>query len=45
MEKLLDESEFLSEGGIRALSKFYQDNPYSLDFSGKKYSIEYDPGD
>jgi hypothetical protein len=43
--KLLDESEFFSEGGIRALSKFYQNNPYSLDFGGKNYSIEYDPGD
>ena len=45
LEKLLDESEFLSEGGIRALSKFYQNNPYSLEFAGTQYSIEYDPGD
>ncbi|MEO8852718.1 MAG: glucosidase [Ginsengibacter sp.] len=45
LEKLLDESEFLSEGGIRALSKFYQNNPYTINFAGNKYSIEYDPGD
>ncbi len=45
LQKLLDESEFLSEGGIRALSKFYQNNPYTLNFSGTSYSIEYDPGD
>lgn len=44
-EKLLSESEFLSDGGIRALSKFYQQNPYSLNYGGTKYSIEYDPGD
>ena len=44
-EKLLDESEFLSEGGIRALSKFYQKNPYTLDYGGKSYTIQYDPGD
>ena len=44
-EKLLDESEFLSDGGIRALSKFYQKNPYSMDLGGTTYSIEYDPGD
>ncbi|MEO6894155.1 MAG: glucosidase [Ginsengibacter sp.] len=45
LAKLLDESEFLSEGGIRALSKFYQNNPYTLDLNGHSYSIEYDPGD
>ncbi|HET7118699.1 MAG TPA: glucosidase [Hanamia sp.] len=44
-EKLLDESEFLSEGGIRALSKHYQNNPYTLNYGGSSYSIEYDPGD
>ena len=45
LEKLLDESEFLSSGGIRALSKFYQQNPYTLNYGGNTYSIEYDPGD
>ncbi len=44
-EKLLDESEFLSMGGIRALSKFYQENPYTLKYEGNTYSIQYDPGD
>jgi hypothetical protein len=45
LEKLLDEGEFLSGGGIRALSKFYEKNPYTLEYKGKSYSIEYDPGD
>jgi len=44
-EKLLDESEFLSDGGIRALSKFYEKNPYTLNYNGNSYSIQYDPGD
>ena len=44
-EKLLDESEFLSNGGIRALSKFYEKNPYTLNYGGNSYSIQYDPGD
>ncbi len=44
-EKLLDEAEFLSVGGIRALSKFYRANPYSLKYAGRTYSIEYDPGE
>ncbi|MEO6706939.1 MAG: glucosidase, partial [Ginsengibacter sp.] len=45
LEKLLDESEFLSPGGIRALSKYYEKNPYSLNLNGHTYSIQYDPGD
>ncbi len=44
-QKLLDESEFLSEGGIRALSKYYEKNPYSLNYGGHSYTIQYDPGD
>lgn len=44
LEKLLDESEFLSEGGIRALSKFYEKNPYTINFGGSSYCIQYDPG-
>ncbi|MEO6220675.1 MAG: glucosidase [Ginsengibacter sp.] len=45
LDKLLDESEFLSEGGVRALSKFYQQNPYVLRNGDNTYSIQYDPGD
>lgn len=45
LEKVLDEAEFLSDGGIRALSKCYQQNPYTLDLVGNHYSIQYDPGD
>ena len=29
---MLDENEFLSAGGIRALSKFHQQHPFSLQF-------------
>ena len=42
---LLDEKEFLSEGGIRALSKFHLDNPYSVTVENIAYTIHYDPGD
>jgi hypothetical protein len=45
LNKLLDESEFLSKGGIRALSKYHDKNPYSINIQGTNYSIEYDPGD
>jgi hypothetical protein len=42
---LLDENEFLSEGGIRALSKYHLDHPYSTTVDGVPYTIQYDPGD
>jgi hypothetical protein len=45
LERLLDESEFLSPGGIRALSKYHEANPYSVQIDGNWYAIQYDPGD
>jgi hypothetical protein len=45
LKRLLDEDEFLSEGGIRALSKYHDKNPYSVVVEGNTYTIRYDPGD
>jgi len=45
LERLLDEEEFLSDGGIRALSKYHEQNPYSVKMDGQTYTIQYDPGD
>ena len=45
LEKLLDEDGFLSPGGIRALSKYHEANPYSVEVDGHTHSIQYDPGD
>ncbi len=45
LDRLLDEDEFLSEGGIRALSKYHEKNPYSVWVNGQQHSIAYDPGD
>lgn len=44
-ERMLDEEEFLSDGGIRALSKFHKDNPYSITVQGEEHTVSYDPGD
>jgi hypothetical protein len=45
LKPLLDEEGFLSDGGIRALSKYHDKNPYSVTVDGHLYSIQYDPGD
>ena len=45
LQRLLSETEFLSPGGIRALSKYHEENPYSVNIEGTDYSIQYDPGD
>ncbi len=45
LDRICDENEFLSKGGIRALSKFHEANPYSANIDGRQYSIKYEPGD
>lgn len=45
LSRILNEAEFLSPTGIRALSKFHEDNPYTVNISGQDYTIKYDPGD
>ena len=45
LERLLDEDEFLSPGGVRALSKYHQQYPYSVIVDGYEHTITYDPGD
>jgi hypothetical protein len=45
LERLLDEEEFLSPGGIRALSKYHREHPYSVTVEQNAHSITYDPGD
>ena len=45
LKTFLDENEFLSAGGIRALSKYYLQNPYTVNIDGNSYTIQYDPAD
>jgi hypothetical protein len=45
LNRMLNEDEFLSGGGIRALSKYHLAHPYSVTIDGTKYEIQYDPGD
>ncbi|WP_276501414.1 MGH1-like glycoside hydrolase domain-containing protein [Terrimonas pollutisoli] len=45
LKRLLDEAEFLSDYGIRSLSKCYQDKPYEFGYQGSNYVIQYEPGE
>ena len=45
LTKMLDENEFLSPYGIRALSKFHERHPYVLQVQGREYRVDYVPGD
>ncbi len=42
---LLDEREFLSPYGIRALSRVHRDHPYVFRVGGMEHRVEYDPGE
>jgi hypothetical protein len=42
---LLDENEFLSQYGIRALSRYHLENPYVFHVEGQEYKVQYVPGD
>ena len=45
MRRLLDEKEFLSPFGIRALSAVYRDKPYTLRIDGETRVVSYDPAE
>jgi len=45
LSRALDENEFLSEYGIRSLSLYHKDHPYSINVNGERYEVGYWPGD
>ena len=42
---MLNEEEFLSPFGIRAISKYHEKNPFSLEVDGKNFTVDYEPGE
>ena len=42
---MLDENEFLSPYGIRAVSRFHRGNPYKLNVNGAEHRVDYEPGE
>jgi hypothetical protein len=45
LRRMLDESEFLSPHGLRALSAYHREHPYELDVGGFSPSIDYEPAE
>ena len=45
LTKLLDENEFLSPYGIRALSRYHAENPYVFDVNGEEFRVNYEPAE
>ena len=45
LTKLLDEAEFFSAYGIRALSKFHADHPYVFYLNGEACRVDYEPAE
>lgn len=45
LKYMLDENEFLSPYGIRSVSKYHKDHPYTYTVNGKDYTVSYLPAE
>ncbi|MGE4182786.1 MAG: glucosidase [Limisphaerales bacterium] len=45
LRRLFDETEFLGDFGIRAVSKVHEDRPYRLEIGGVTHEVRYWPGE
>jgi hypothetical protein len=45
LTRILDENEFLSPYGIRALSRYHLEHPYIFDVNGAEYRVQYLPAE
>lgn len=45
LKRMLDESEFLSDYGVRALSRVHEQEPYVIHVNGQPVSVSYQPGE
>src|SRR5262249_11117624 len=43
--RMLDEDEFLSDFGVRGLSRHHRDTPYVLDAAGQRFTVAYSPAE
>ena len=45
IKRMLDENEFLSGFGVRSLSRFYGEQPFSMQINGNTLSADYQPAE
>jgi hypothetical protein len=45
LEKMLDESGFLSDYGVRSLSKYHSRHPYKFQTNQQTYCVDYEPAE
>jgi hypothetical protein len=45
LKLMLDENEFLSPYGIRALSRYHVEHPFVLNVNGAEYRVDYEPAE
>jgi hypothetical protein len=45
LKRVLDENEFLSPYGVRALSRVHKDAPYVIEIGGAMSRVDYEPGE
>jgi hypothetical protein len=45
LRRMLDENEFLSAHGVRALSRYHRDNPYVFSCNGTELTVNYEPAE
>ncbi len=45
LRRMLDETEFLSEHGVRSMSKYHKENPFKVNVGGEDFGVGYWPGD
>jgi hypothetical protein len=45
LDRLFDEAEFLGDYGVRSVSRYHRDHPYSLSIGSQTYAIAYEPAE
>lgn len=45
LRRMLDPDEFLSDHGVRSLSRYHLDHPYVMEFAGMRHEVRYEPAE